>query len=69
MKIRFIKNFKTNVLDIPEGAVYDVVEKKSPDLWSTFTRYSIKVVFKGDLQSIPVIVNIPDIYVEELEEA
>lgn len=60
MKIKFIKDYPSNVVDIKQGEIYEIVNKKEPDKWKTYVRYQIK------LTAMNAIINVPEMFVEEL---
>ena len=60
MKIKFIKDFQTNGIDITQGEIHEVVNKKEPDKWNNYIRYQIKLTVMN------ITINIPEMFVEEI---
>jgi hypothetical protein len=60
MKIKFIKDFPSNVIDIKQGEIHEVVNKKEPDKWNNYTRYQIKLTVMN------ATINVPEMFVEEV---
>ena len=60
MKIKFIKDFQTNGIDIKQGEIHEVVNKKEPDNWNNYIRYQIKLTIMN------ITINVPEMFVEEL---
>lgn len=61
MRIKFIKNFPSNVADIKSGEEHEVVVKKEADKFTNYIRYQIKIT------SLGVLINIPEMFVEEID--
>ena len=61
MKIKFKQDFPTNLCDIKKDDIFEVVLKKEPDKFMNYVRYQIKI-------DPNVIVNIPEMFVEEVRE-
>lgn len=62
MKIKFIKEFPTNLAELKVGTVVEVINKKEPDKHQHYIRYQIKV--NDTIGTI----NIPEMFVEEVVE-
>ena len=61
MKIKFIKEFPTNLAELKVGTIVEVENKKEPDKFQNYTRYQIKIENIG-------IINVPEMFVEEIRE-
>lgn len=61
MRIKFIKNFPSNVTDIKLGEEHEVVVKKEADKFTNYIRYQIKIA------SLGVLINVPEMFVEEID--
>ena len=58
MKIKFIKYFPSNIVDIKIGEIHEVINKKEADKWNNYIRYQIKTELS--------IINIPEMFVKEI---
>jgi len=65
MKIKFIKDFPIHEKNITVGDEYDVILKKEPDKFRGYSEYQIKVEVDGIR---PRIINVPEMFVEEMRE-
>lgn len=59
MKIKFIKEFPTNLAELKIGTIVEVESKKEPDKFQNYVRYQIKIENIG-------IINVPEMFVEEV---
>jgi len=61
MKIKFIMNFPSSTGDIKKDEEFEVILKKEPDKFVNYVRYQIRV-------NLNVVVNVPEMFVEEIIE-
>lgn len=61
MRIKFVKDFPTNLCEIKKDDEFEVISKKEPDKFLNYVRYQIKV-------NPNVVINIPEMFVEEVRE-